>query len=195
MKKSNGQTKSKIISAAWKLFYEQGFEHTTVYDIIYESGTSKGSFYHYFKGKEDLLASLADLFDEKYNQLKDRPEISAGAVEALEFLNRELFEMIETSVDIDLLKRLYSAQLTTGGTKELLDHNRMYFKLLRRIVAKGQNDGELTTGKNAAEIVKLYALFERGMIYDWCLCNGEYSLTEYSAFAMRLLLDGLKQLR
>lgn len=192
MRKTNGQTKSKIISAAWKLFYEQGYEKTTVYDIIYESGTSKGSFYHYFKGKEELLASLADLFDEKYNELSEREELMRGAADALAFLNRELFEMIETSVDIDLLKRLYSAQLTTSGNKELLDHNRMYFKLLRRIVAKGQNDGELSCEKNAAEIVKLYALFERGMIYDWCLCNGEYSLTEYSQYAMRLLLEGLK---
>ena len=47
-KKKPRNTKSKIIAAAWKLFYEQGYEETTLEEIILESGTSKGSFYHYF---------------------------------------------------------------------------------------------------------------------------------------------------
>lgn len=51
-KKNLKKTKSKIVSAAWKLFYEQGYEDTTIEEIIEESGTSKGSFYHYFEGKD-----------------------------------------------------------------------------------------------------------------------------------------------
>ena len=31
-------TKKKIVSAAWKLFYEQGYDNTTVDDIVEESG-------------------------------------------------------------------------------------------------------------------------------------------------------------
>ena len=58
-KKKPRNTKSKIIAAAWKLFYEQGYEETTLEEIILESGTSKGSFYHYFDGKDALLESLS----------------------------------------------------------------------------------------------------------------------------------------
>ena len=47
-KKKGRNTKKKIVSAAWKLFYEQGYDSTTVEDIVEESGTSRGSFYHYF---------------------------------------------------------------------------------------------------------------------------------------------------
>ena len=62
MRKKNTQnTKKKIVSAAWKLFYEQGYDDTTIDDIVFESGTSKGSFYHYFKGKDDLLSSLSSV--------------------------------------------------------------------------------------------------------------------------------------
>ena len=43
-RKNSRNTKGRIISAAWKLFYEQGYEATTVEDIVFESGTSKGSF-------------------------------------------------------------------------------------------------------------------------------------------------------
>ena len=69
-KKSNRNTKSKIVSAAWKLFYEHGYDDTTIEEIIFESGTSKGSFYHYFDSKDALLGSLAYLFDEKYEELE-----------------------------------------------------------------------------------------------------------------------------
>lgn len=43
-RKNTRNTKGRIISAAWKLFYEQGYEETTVEDIVFESETSKGSF-------------------------------------------------------------------------------------------------------------------------------------------------------
>ena len=69
-KKNQKKTKSKIVSAAWKLFYEQGYEDTTIEEIIEESGTSKGSFYHYFEGKDALLGSLAYMMDEKYEELE-----------------------------------------------------------------------------------------------------------------------------
>ena len=69
MKKTSKITKSKIVTAAWKLFYEQGYDDTTVEEIIAESGTSKGSFYHYFEGKDALLGSLSYLFDEKLNAI------------------------------------------------------------------------------------------------------------------------------
>ena len=51
-KKTARGTRGKIVGAAWKLFYEQGYEDTTVEEIIELSHTSKGSFYHYFDGKD-----------------------------------------------------------------------------------------------------------------------------------------------
>ena len=135
-KKKPRNTKSKIIAAAWKLFYEQGYEETTLEEIILESGTSKGSFYHYFDGKDALLESLSFLFDEKYEELEPQLTRFETYFEQLIFLNQELFTMIENTIAIDLLSRLLSTQLVTSGEKHLLDHNRTYYKLLRRIIAQ-----------------------------------------------------------
>ena len=41
-KKNSRNTKGRIISAAWELFYEQGYDDTTVEEIIEKSQTSKG---------------------------------------------------------------------------------------------------------------------------------------------------------
>ena len=192
MKKTSKNTKGKIINAAWKLFYEQGYDDTTVEEIIYESKTSKGSFYHYFEGKDALLGSLSYLFDEKYDELKETIGEDENSFDVLVKLNQELFGMIEDSISISLLSRLLSTQLVTKGEKHLLDRNRVYYKLLKQIVSKGQEKGEITKDMAANEIVKMYALLERSMMYDWCLCNGEYSLKNYASTLMPMFLAKIR---
>ena len=64
--------------------------------------------------------------------------------------------------------------------KHLLDRNRTYFRLLRKIAAEGQRAGQLRADRTVNEIVKAYALWERALLYDWCLCGGEYSLVAYT---------------
>lgn len=179
-RKNTRNTKGRIISAAWKLFYEQGYDETTVEDIVFESETSKGSFYHYFDGKDALLGTLANVFDEKYEELKETMDPSLDAVGKLVYLNHELFLMIDSSVSLDLLARLLSTQLLARGEKHLLDRNRTYFKLLRQITGEGQRVGQLRSDCTANDIVKAYALWERALLYDWCLCGGEYSLSAYT---------------
>lgn len=179
-KKNSRNTKGKIISAAWELFFTQGYEDTTVEEIIEESRTSRGSFYHYFEGKDALLSSLSYLFDEKYEELTGNFTPDMNSFDKLMYLNVELFNMIENKISLDLLARLYSSQLITKGEKHLMDHNRVYYRLLKKIVLEGQQNGELRDDMTANEIVKAYALCERALLYDWCLCGGEYSLKNYT---------------
>ena len=191
-KKNNRNTRGKIITAAWDLFYEQGYEDTTIEEIIEKSGTSKGSFYHYFEGKDALLGSLSYIFDEEYERLQTEMEEDMNNFDKLLYLNSKLFEMIEDRIDIDLLTRLYSTQLITKGEKHLLDNKRVYYKLLRKIVTDGQKKGELVEGMTVNEIVKLYAMCERSLLYDWCLCNGDYSLKNYAKTVMPVFLNSIK---
>ena len=179
-RKTGRNTKARIVSAAWKLFYEQGYEDTTVEDIVFESETSKGSFYHYFDGKDALLGTLAYVFDEKYEELMETMDPAMNAMEKLIYLNHELFAMIDGGISMDLLARLLSTQLLARGEQHLLDRNRIYFKLLRQIISQGQRDGQLRTDRTVNEIVKAYALWERALMYDWCLSGGEYSLVAYT---------------
>lgn len=191
-RKSGRNTKARIVAAAWRLFYEQGYDDTTVEDIIFESNTSKGSFYHYFEGKDALLGSLSMLFDEKYEQLRGEMAPEMNAMEALLYLNRELFSMIDNSVPVELMARLMSSQLVTRGERHLLDRNRTYFRLLYQIVKEGQERGELRSDITANEIVTGYAMFERALIYDWCLNNASYAISKYGADMLPMLLEGYK---
>lgn len=190
MKRSQNNTKGKIVSAAWKLFYEQGYDKTTVDDIVEASGTSKGSFYHYFESKESLPASLSYLFDEKYEELTETMDPSLGVIEKLVFINQELFLMIENTVSIDILSRLFASQLVSGSERSLLDPTRTYYKLLRQIVIEGQQQGLFREEFTTLDVTRAYAVFERGLMYDWCISGGNYSLTQYSAQLLPQFLMG-----
>jgi len=192
-RKQSRNTRGRIVSAAWKLFYEQGYENTTVEDILALSGASEGSFYHYFEGKDALLGTLSVLFDEKYEQLMPTIPADMDALDTLAYLNRELFTMIDNSIPLDLLARLLSTQLTVLGEKHLLDRDRVYFRLLREIVSRGQARGEVRDDMSVNEITKAYALMERALMYDWCLCGGDYNLSRYSAEMMGVFLNSYRK--
>lgn len=192
MSKKSRNTKTKIVSAAWELFYKQGYDDTTVDEIVELSGTSKSSFYHYFESKDALLSSLSYLFDDKYEELIDKIPPDMNSFDILLFLNRELFDLIDNRIDQNLIAKLYSTQLIRKGEKSLLDNDRLYYKLLRQIVSAGQEKGELTTALSVNDIVRLYAMCERAMIFEWCMCGWSFSLKNYAAQNLPLLLGGIR---
>ncbi len=54
--------KHEFIITAMNLFYQKGYDNTTIKDIIDELRVSKGAFYYYFESKEDIMISIAKEF-------------------------------------------------------------------------------------------------------------------------------------
>ncbi|MBW1790951.1 MAG: TetR/AcrR family transcriptional regulator, partial [Deltaproteobacteria bacterium] len=79
-RKANSEVlRNKIIKISRRLFLEQGYEHTTVRQVLKKARLSTGSLYHIFKNKEDILlfslkdalleiSSLTDSMAVKYNE-------------------------------------------------------------------------------------------------------------------------------
>ena len=189
MPKKRRSTKSKIVKAAWTLFHKNGYEQTTVDEIIAASKTSKGTFYHYFKGKEALLNTLSYLFDDKYEELAGIVDPDLSAYDKLLFFNHELFYMIENTIDVNLLASLYSSQLITKDKRSLLESDRYYFTWLTDTISGAIESGEFKNTSTPQELLKIYAMYERALLYDWALCKGNYSLTEYSDKLLPHVLD------
>ncbi len=69
---SQPSTKTKIVTTADRLFYENGFEGTSFADIATSVGISRGNFYHHFKTKDDILNAVISHRIEKTDaMLKD----------------------------------------------------------------------------------------------------------------------------
>ena len=54
-------TRDTIVAQADTLFYERGFETTSLADIAAPLGISRGNFYHHFKSKDAILQAVIDL--------------------------------------------------------------------------------------------------------------------------------------
>ena len=74
------ETVNLILSVAFRLFMEKGYEHTSIQDIIDNlGGLSKGAIYHHFKSKEDILEAVTNRMTEESNRLlaviRDRTDL------------------------------------------------------------------------------------------------------------------------
>ena len=70
--------RATLIETASKLFVEKGYETTTMDEIAAGAGVAKGTLYHYFASKTELLEALRDGFeDEVMNRVKSRVESCA----------------------------------------------------------------------------------------------------------------------
>ena len=186
------KTKAKITKVAWKLFHEKGYSETTIDDIIAASGTSKGSFYHYYSSKDELLSSLSELFDAKYEEVIQTLDPDMNSFDKLLYLCYAVHDMIEKDVPIGLLASLYSSQVTTKGDKHLQNQDRFYFHIITQIIAEGQERGQIANDMSVREIQRLYTMSERAIIYDYCISNGNYSLSEYTREMMPRLFGSVK---
>ena len=187
------KTKAKITKVAWQLFHEKGYSETTIDDIIAASGTSKGSFYHYYSSKDELLSSLSELFDAKYEEVIQTLDPEMNSFEKLLFLCYSVHDMIEKEIPIGLLSSLYSSQVITKGDKHLQNQDRYYYQIITQIISEGQERGQISKDLSVREIQRLYTLSERAIINDYCISNGSYySLGEYTRKVMPRLFGSVK---
>lgn len=74
-------TRERIVEAAAEVFAEKGYRQSAVDDIVRRSGTSKGSFYHFFPSKEGIFLALLDgLGSLLLDRVAARVERASGAL-------------------------------------------------------------------------------------------------------------------
>jgi TetR/AcrR family transcriptional repressor of nem operon len=66
--RSMSNTKDHIIEAASRLMHLQGFNHTSIDEVLRESGVGKGNFYYYFKSKEELGYAIIENNLKQFSQ-------------------------------------------------------------------------------------------------------------------------------
>ncbi|NIV71754.1 MAG: TetR family transcriptional regulator [Calditrichae bacterium] len=75
------KTKQKMIQVSLDLFYELGYEKTSVEAIVKKAGVSKGAFFHHFKSKDDVLEAIAEKYSEQVAsimiKIADDPKMDA----------------------------------------------------------------------------------------------------------------------
>lgn len=68
----SGNKRSEIIKAAQKLFFESGYDATSIRSIMREAGGEVALFYYYFKGKDEVFDAVLDEFFQQYLEEADK---------------------------------------------------------------------------------------------------------------------------
>jgi TetR/AcrR family transcriptional repressor of nem operon len=58
----NADTRQRIVMTAMELFWEKGFQSTSIADILSRTQVHSGSLYHFFPGKQDVLAAVLEAY-------------------------------------------------------------------------------------------------------------------------------------
>lgn len=180
----------EIKRVAYQLFMENGYANTTIDQIIKVAGCSKGTFYHHFTAKEELLLAWTTTFDKKYTQWYENVPEEMHAVEKLMWLNRIALDTMEFSSDLESISAIYVAQITVRGYSE---GRRQYTDILNAILRGGQLRGEIRDDISFVELAKMFVTLQRGVIYQWCLSGGSYSLKEFGMRMMDLFIKSYRK--
>ena len=163
---------------AIQLFKAEGFEHVTVDRICQECNVSKGSFYHHFPSKNDILLCFYD---------STSTHALSMTLELLELTSpiNQLWKVFEDSIDrtialgADLLKHMLLLDIQRGNSllnpygfeqdKELQE----FANLVKNIIKRGQSVGEIRVGE-PKDLIFAYISGLLGVAMNWSASGGGY---------------------
>ncbi|MCP3775754.1 TetR/AcrR family transcriptional regulator [Paenibacillus sp. MZ04-78.2] len=149
----------------------KSLEDIKIGEICKEAGVSVGSFYNHFETKSDILVEMykrADsYFDERY---KDGSNASSDARDEIVHYF-EVYAQYNQNLELETIKQLY-----TANNKLFITKGRYMQKTLQSIIEKRQLAGELDNELSYEYITEFLFIAARGVIYNWCLHEGNFDL-------------------
>lgn len=165
------QTLEQILLVSTELFKEQGYEKTSIQDIINEIGMSKGAIYHHFKSKEEILHAVMEqqfsYANQMLNHLIQNTQAANGREKLIKILEHMVADPKAHSIDSLLSQQMKNPQFVVTGIREGVNKDS---PSIAQIMMEGKEDGSITTDfpTECAEIFMLLVniwinpiLFER----------------------------------
>lgn len=179
--------KSEILDAAQALFFERGYEATTVAEIIAAAGVSKGGFYHHFAAKEDVLTALAERLAgeaaRKAEPILDDP--SSGALARLNgFLGQaRAMKREEAPGILAAFKTLFRPENLVLYHRIHAEQIRVLKPVIARVLEDGNREGVFRVGdpEATAEILLQLGASGRDAVADAIEAAGTERASEAAA--------------
>lgn len=186
--KAYDERKQNIMSAALKVFSRRGIIGAKMSMIAKEAKVSQGLFYHYFKSKEELFASLVqEALEESAAAFEKLYQLAGSPKERL----KRLTESVLDSKGASYFMLLYQAGTSDGvpaEIKELLQPYSMKscVDLLTPLFREGQQAGEFAEGQ-PKDLIAAYLAVLGGIIVLNSQKESGYSVPE-AGLLMRMVV-------
>ena len=148
--KKHQERKNEILNTAQMLFYKNGYENTSVADVIDAVNIAKGTFYHYFKSKRDLLDQIIDRIAENIDAIIDKvlEQPEENAIIELNNIYHEIgeYKVKEKKILIMMTQALYNENniiLRTKLAKKRID---IVKARLSKVISRGISEKLFNTG-------------------------------------------------
>ena len=183
MKHAKGETRQRLLETAKRLFMENGYVQTTVRQIAGEADLSTGTFYHFFRTKEELARVLCDTASDVYDLLEDLDEkIKDPAFHLEKYLCS--YADFWLSLGWGLSSQLLLHTLPDMETVTAVQSVRVYIEAAQKA---GTMNSRLAP-KEASEYIFTNAI---GILYKWVALNGNCDLKAMSEKFSPIILQGL----
>jgi TetR/AcrR family transcriptional regulator, fatty acid metabolism regulator protein len=177
------RTKTQIYEAAMELVWAQGFEATTIKQIVEGSKVSLGTFYHYFPSKISILEESFKRADQVFEDLlaSGLPKGSSRS-RILAFVDRYAVMVRDSGLD-------YDTELYNSRNKFFVQKGRGMQQSLATLIAEAQARGELSQDMSPDALCDYLFIAMRGVVFQWCLLDGKPDIGPMlRAYIDRLLL-------
>jgi AcrR family transcriptional regulator len=96
------QNRAKLLAAARRVFAEKGFGEATARDIVRETDLATGTFYNYFRDKDEVFRALLEEFEQRVTVAVEpfRREPSGTFEERIEVGARAFFEVVAEDAEL-----------------------------------------------------------------------------------------------
>lgn len=186
-----GEAKKRLLTdTAIQLFRKKGYNNVTVDEIIKQCQTSKGSFYHHFKSKSDIINEHFVAADVYYKEMLLHAPAHYDAKQRLRYFLLHMFDYLEHNFGQDFLTIVYSTSLETTTHKYFRNPNRKLFQIFEQLVTevKSEFNYECLHVATVTQSVKQVAM---GIIYYWCTIQDPTPLAKAAEPSVDLLIKGL----
>lgn len=140
--KEHDERKNEIIDTAERLFAKKGYQQCCVNDILSEIGIAKGTFYHYFKSKEEVLDAVIGkataIIAERVSEVAGNPKTSFDDKLIQIFLAMK----IESQMEEGLLDEMHKVENALMHQKSLVSIMEILVPILTKVVEEGNESGE-----------------------------------------------------
>lgn len=178
------RTREKIRDVANRLFLDMGFDATTVDAIVEAAGVSKGTFYIYFKRKEDLLLEYG------WRRLEHLENLVPRMLTEISF--EEALRRIVATV---MRNKNWSREVTRRTIGEVINNAELLrsapHQLLQPLVEIGQVRGQVRKDISAEVLSQFILRTLLGSLYDWGDSSNESGPDECLDQALALVLSGV----
>ena len=142
------QRLEEFLKTAQQLFFQQGYEKTTVNNIIDTMGVAKGTFYHYFTSKKDLLEKLVDQFSQQALEVAKKI-LNKSGLNAVDKMNLVFNAIGDLKVkNLDLMKffmqTMYNDDNLLMRYKMFKQNIKLLAPVYAEVIQQGIDEGDIS---------------------------------------------------